>query len=107
MILFIFDWACVITSQKEAKQCDMIKPSKRGGTKMAVVHVTNQNFHEEVINSEKTVLLDFLDMCIRDSRWKVQNFLISTSEERNGALRLFPIPFRISGRILKPFSRKP
>ena len=26
---------------------------------MAVVHVTNQNFQGEVINSEKTVLLDF------------------------------------------------
>lgn len=31
---------------------------------MSVINITNQNFHEEVVNSSKTVLLDFwADWC--------------------------------------------
>jgi thioredoxin 1 len=50
----------VISSQNKNQSCDIIKPQKeKEDCTMSAIHINNQNFRNEVLHSDKPVLLDF------------------------------------------------
>ena len=47
-------------SQNDVKSCDIMKPQrKKEDVKMSAININKNNFQNEVLNSEKKVLLDF------------------------------------------------
>ena len=47
-------------SQNDVKSCDIMKPQrKKEDVKMSAININKNNFQNEVLNSERKVLLDF------------------------------------------------
>ena len=50
----------VISSQNDVKSCDIMKPQrKKEDVNMSAININKNNFQNEVLNSDKKVLLDF------------------------------------------------